>query len=246
MDAAAMVRNNIIPIETNEWGLDDLPLLRDLDENEMNLVKSNAVNKIYKKRINIYREGSRHAGVYILLNGIVKIYKIGSKGKQHILRFAQRGDIIAYRSLLSNELACSSAKAHDDNVIVSYVPHHIFLELLHRNRNFTQAIMKMICRELYDSNAIVTDFAQKRLRERTAKILLLLKKEFGVDFYNTLQIQVTRMDLANMIGTVTESLIRVLSEFRDEGLLDLSHKNIVFLDIQKLHRIANFSQYNHF
>ncbi len=112
MEAAAIIRNNIIPIETNEWGFDDLPLFRDLDENEMNLVKSNSVNKFYKKRINIYQEGSRHAGVYVLLNGIVKIYKIGAKGQQHILRFAQRGDIIAYRSLLTNELACSSAKAN--------------------------------------------------------------------------------------------------------------------------------------
>lgn len=240
MESAAIVLNNINPTETNEWGLEDIPLFRELDENEMNLVKSNSVNKFYKKRINIYREGSRHAGVYVLLNGIVKIYKIGAKGQQHILRFAQRGDIIAYRSLLTNELACSSAKAHDDNVVVSYIPHHVFLELLHRNLNFTQTIMKMICRELYNSNAIVTDFAQKRLRERTAQILLLLKDEFGVDFFNALKIKVTRTDLANMIGTVTESLIRVLSEFRDEGLLDLPGKNIKLLDIKGLERIANF------
>ena len=239
MEGAAIVRNNFNPTETNEWGLEDVPLFRDLDENEMDLVKSNSANKFYKKRINIYREGSRHTGVYVLLNGIVKIYKIGAKGQQHILRFAQRGDIIAYRSLLTNELACSSAKAHDDNVVVSYIPHHIFLELLYRNLDFTQTIMKMICRELYNSNAIVTDFAQKRLRERTAQILLLLKNEFGVDFLNALRIKVTRTDLANMIGTVTESLIRVLSEFRDDGLLDLHGKSIIFLDIKGLQRIAN-------
>ena len=239
MESAAIVLNNINPTETNEWELEDVPLFRELDENEMNLVKSNSVNKFYKKRINIYREGSRHAGVYVLLNGIVKIYKIGAKGQQHILRFAQRGDIIAYRSLLSNELACSSANAHDDNVVVSYIPQHIFLELLHRNLNFNQTIMKMICRELYNSNAIVTSFAQKRLRERTAQILLSLKDEFGVDFFYALKIKVTRTDLANMIGTVTESLIRVLSEFRDDGLLDLHGKSIIFLDIKGLQRIAN-------
>ncbi|SHF92564.1 cAMP-binding domain of CRP or a regulatory subunit of cAMP-dependent protein kinases [Mariniphaga anaerophila] len=240
METTAVFRENINTLTTNELTLGDIPLFHYLSEDEMNLLETNVVLKRFKNRTNIYREGSRPAGVYVILSGIVKVYKIGSKGKHHILRFAKRGDVIAYRSVISNELACSSAKTYDDNVVVAYIPLRVFFDLIHHNQKFAMELLDKICKELHDSNCLVTDIAQKSLRELTAQILLLLKKEFGVDLHNSLQIKITRTDLANMIGTVTESLIRVMSGFRDEGLLDLSGKRIIFLDTSRLQRIASF------
>ncbi|MDX8338990.1 Crp/Fnr family transcriptional regulator [Draconibacterium sp. IB214405] len=238
MNTIVQPRRRVQPIVNIDLGLRELPIFKKLSEEEMLNVELNSVVKNFSKRSVIYREGSRHSGLYCVLKGIVKVYKIGGNGKQQILKFAQKGDLIGYRSLLTNELACTSAKAYEDTVLY-HIPQHIIMELFQQNWNFTHETMKFMCKELKESNMFITDIAQKSVRERAAEMLLILKDEFGVDKYNTLQITITREDLANMVGTVTESLIRVMSEFRNENLLELPGRKIVFRDIAKLKAIAN-------
>jgi CRP-like cAMP-binding protein len=231
-------RTRLKPTIVEEYTLRDIKLLKGLTERELVLVELSAVCKSFKKSSVIYSEGSRHSGIYIVQKGVVKIHKIGANGKQQILRFAQKGDIIAYRSLLTNELACTSAKACDD-VVVNHIPHHILLDLLRQNWDFTHGMMKMMCTELRDSNTFVTDMAQKSVRERTAEMLLFLKDKFGIDRNGVLKITLTREDLANLVGTTTESLIRSITEFRVEGLLATPGRKIVLLDVSKLKKVAN-------
>ena len=226
------------PIINNDTLLRDIPMFKKLTEDEILQLELKSVIKTYSKRDVIYREGSRHSGLYCVLKGIVKVYKIGGNGKQQILRFAQKGDLIGYRSLLTNELACTSAKAYDETVLY-HIPQHTIMELFQQNWFFTHEIMKFMCKELKESNMFITDIAQKSVRERAAEMLLVLKDEFGVDKHNALKITITREDLANMVGTVTESLIRVMSEFRNESLLELTGRKIVFRDVAKLMAIAN-------
>lgn len=238
METVLRKRNSLLNEVNQEMSLQDIPLLKSLKETELLQLELHAQQKRYSRRSVIYCEGARHSGIYVVQRGVVKIYKVGANGKHQVIRFAQKGDIIAYRSLLSNEVACTSAKAYEETV-VSLIPYHVLLYLLKRNWNFTHTIMKMMCKELRESNTFVTDIAQKSVRERTAEMLLILKEEFGLDQNSVLQITVTREDLANMVGTVTESLIRVMSEFRNERLLELPGRKIVFLDVAKLGVVAN-------
>ncbi|WP_246223009.1 Crp/Fnr family transcriptional regulator [Draconibacterium halophilum] len=238
METLVQSVRKVASIVKDDLRLSDMHMFRKLSETELLDLEFNSVYKTFKKRTVIYREGCRHAGLYVILKGIVKIYKIGGNGKQQILKFAQQGDLIGYRSLLTHELACTSAKAYDDT-LVCHVPYNTMLHLFQQNWDFTHGMMKFMCKELGESNTFITDIAQKTVRERTAEMLLILKDEFGVDNYNALQIAVTREDLANMVGTVTESLIRVMSEFRNENLLELTGRKIVFRDVTKLRAIAN-------
>ncbi|WP_297094601.1 Crp/Fnr family transcriptional regulator [uncultured Draconibacterium sp.] len=238
METIVQPRRRVASVIKDDSRLRDIHMFRKLSEAELLDLEINSVYKTFKKRSVIYREGCRHAGLYIVLKGIVKIYKIGGNGKQQILKFAQQGDLIGYRSLLTHELACTSAKAYDDT-LVCHVPYNTMLHLFQQNWDFTHGMMKFMCKELGESNTFITDIAQKTVRERTAEMLLILKDEFGLDNYNALQIAVTREDLANMVGTVTESLIRVMSEFRNENLLDLTGRKIIFLDTKRLQAIAN-------
>lgn len=231
-------KSKFVPKAVDECCLNDVQLLKTLSEEELQLLELHSVHKSFKRRSIIYREDSRHSGIYVVLKGIVKIYKIGSNGKQQILRFAQKGDIIAYRSLLTNEMACTSAKAFTE-ALLSYIPYNVLLKILQQNWSFTYEIMKIMCRELRDSNTFVTDMAQKSVRERTAEMLLVLRDEFGLDQYGVLQISLTREDLANMVGTVTESLIRIITEFRVEGLIANKGRKIVLQDVTKLQKVAN-------
>jgi CRP-like cAMP-binding protein len=100
-------------------------------------------------------------------------------------------------------------------------------------------MLQIVCRELREANDYITDIAQKTVRERLAEVLLLLKENFDLDNQNNLQISLTREELANMVGTATESVIRLLSEFKQDKLIELQGRKIKFLNIPALKRVAN-------
>jgi CRP-like cAMP-binding protein len=192
----------------------------------------------YKRGEIIYHENNRINGFYCVNSGIVKVYKTGIDGKEQIIRFAKRGDIIGYRSILSNELACTTAKVIEDSILC-YVAAEILVSLVKNNGNFSMEIMKLTCKELGEANAYITDIAQKTVRERLAEVLIHLKDRFGLDDDLVLQISLTREELANIVGTATESVIRLLSEFKNDGLIELNGRKIKILNIKSLTRIGN-------
>ncbi len=100
-------------------------------------------------------------------------------------------------------------------------------------------LMKLTCRELGESNKFLTDIAQKTVRERLAEVLLLLMDTFELDEDNYLQISLTREDLANIVGTATESVIRLLSEFRADNMIEINGRRIKLLNIPKLIKVGN-------
>jgi CRP-like cAMP-binding protein len=100
-------------------------------------------------------------------------------------------------------------------------------------------LMQLTCKELGEANAYITDIAQKTVRERLAEILIHLKNDFGLDESNVLQISLTREELANIVGTATESVIRLLSEFKQDHLIELNGRKIRILDESGLIRIGN-------
>ncbi|NCB08009.1 MAG: Crp/Fnr family transcriptional regulator [Bacteroidia bacterium] len=221
-----------------EANLSGFQLFKKLNEEEFNRLNFEKSCSLYKKGTIIYREGSRLTGFYCVTKGIIKIFKTGIDGKEQIIRFAKKGEIIAYRSLLSQELACTTAKVIEESVLC-HVPYQTLLFLIQNNWQFSHHMLQIVCRELREANDYITDIAQKTVRERLAEVLLLLKENFDLDNQNTLQISLTREELANMVGTATESVIRLLSEFKQDRLIELQGRKIKFLDITNLRRVAN-------
>ena len=213
-------------------------VFRHLSPEELESISINRDSKFFKKGHTIYHEGNRINGSYCILKGIIKIYKTGSEGKEQIIKFATAGDIIGFRSVLSNELACTSAEVLEDSQ-VCYISSDTLISLIKTNGNFSLDIIRLACKELDEANEYLTDIAQKTVRERLAEILLKLDKTFSSDNTGFLQITLTREDLANMVGTATESVIRLLSEFKQEKLIDLQGKKIKLLNIPSLLKISN-------
>jgi CRP-like cAMP-binding protein len=192
----------------------------------------------FKRGEILYNEGSRISGFYCINSGIIKVFKTGLDGKEQIIRFAKPGDIIAYRSVLSNEVACTSAKVIEDSR-VCFIPADILISLVKSNSSFAHELLKLACHELGEANSFITDIAQKSVRERLAEILLLLVDDFGLDENNYLQISLTREELANIVGTATESVIRLLSEFKSDKLVELTGRRIKILNKKSLQKISN-------
>jgi len=192
----------------------------------------------YRKGAEIYHEGSRTNGMYCINAGVVKIYKTGIDGREQIIYFARPGDIIGYRSILSGDLACSSAKALQESVLC-FIPGDLLIDLIRNNGDFALDVLQQSCKELGEANSYITDIAQKTVRERLAEVLIKLKENFGLDENSELQVSLTREELANIVGTATESVIRLLSEFKQDQLIDLKGRKIRILDSKKLEKISN-------
>ncbi len=222
----------------DECSLEFNPLFKHLTPDEIDRLNYGKICNFHKRGDIIYHEGNRISGCYCINKGILKIYKTGIDGKEQIILFAKPGDLIGYRSILSNELACTTAKVIEDATLC-FIPADILISLVKSNPNFSMELMKLACKELGDANAYITDIAQKTVRERLAEILIHLKDNFGLDQDQILKISLTREELANIVGTATESVIRLLSEFKTDGLIDLNGRKIKILDIQGLTKIGN-------
>ena len=232
------MRSSINRPTEDECELSGFQLFKKLTEQEFAQLNYDKTCSLYKKGSIIYREGSRLTGFYCVTKGILKIFKTGIDGKEQIIRFAKQGEIVAYRSLLSEESACTTAKVIDEAVLC-HIPYQTLQFLIQSNWQFSHHMLQIVCKELREANDYITDIAQKTVRERLAEVLLLLKDSFELDNANTLQISLTREELANMVGTATESVIRLLSEFKQDKLIELQGRKIKLLDVNALNRVAN-------
>jgi len=215
------------------------PIFKDLSPEELDNINFQKGCSFYKRGNTIFQEGHRINGFYCVHSGIIKMYKTGIDGKEQIIRFAKNGDIIGYRSVLNQELACTTAKVIEDATLC-FLPSDTLFSLLKENSSFAMQLMQLTCKELGEANNYITDIAQKTVRERLAEILLLLKDTFELDEDQVLQISLTREELANLVGTATESVIRLLSEFKADGFIELQGRKIKLLDMRGLKKIANF------
>ncbi|NBC81988.1 MAG: cyclic nucleotide-binding domain-containing protein [Bacteroidetes bacterium] len=212
-------------------------IFKHLSENELDDVTFQREPDFYKRGTILFEEGNRIKGVFLVQSGVVKMYKTGIDGKEQIIRFAKKGDIMGFRSVIAQESACTSAKTLEDSTIC-YLPSENLIHYVKTNGSFALELLKLTCKELGEANDYITDIAQKSVRERLAEVLLHIKSDFDVDHQGILKLALTREELANIVGTATESVIRLLSEFRQEALIELHGRRIRIMDEKRLIQLA--------
>ncbi|HLV24630.1 MAG TPA: Crp/Fnr family transcriptional regulator [Moheibacter sp.] len=192
----------------------------------------------YKKGESIIEEGATPKGIYYLDKGTAKMFKLGFNGKEQILRFTKAGDIIGYRSILSKQPYGASATAMEDTE-ACFIPEKFFLKVLEFHPKLAFDILRRISEDLGESAQTITFLAQKTVRERLAEVLLLLEKKLGTDKDGFIKISLTREEMANLIGTATESAIRLISEFKTDQLIEVEGRKIKILAHQKLTKLGH-------
>lgn len=200
------------------------------------LIADNSI-KFYNKGSLIYSEGERMKGCYFIFSGIIKIYQTGHEGKEQIIKFEKEGDIFGFRSVILKETACTSVETLSD-CILCFISDNSLLGLLKSNPDFAYELMQIACKELGESNRHIKDIAQKSVKERLAEILILIANDFGIEADGSLKLSISREDLGNFVGTATETLIRLLSEYKQEGLIESKGRKIKLLNMEKLKKMA--------
>ena len=212
-----------------------------LNKAELNQLSNYKSFNIYRKGQVIFYEGNLPQGLYCIYSGKVKIHKLGDDGKDQIVRLAKKGNVIGYRALLSNDNYYATATALE-NTLVCFFPKLIYLNLLSNNADFSMKTIKMLAGNLRAAEQMITNMAQKHVRERMAEALLLLREFFGMEEDKiTINTVLTRQDIGNIAGTTTETSIRVLSDFNRSKIIKLVGKKIRILNGNELVRIANVS-----
>lgn len=202
----------------------------------------NKTCSFYKKGTTLFHEGSRPLGVYCMNQGRVKIYKIGQDGKEQIISILKEGDLLGYRSMFSEDLFRVSAETLED-VVACFVPKTDFMKIFETNTEFHTTLIKDISVQVNNLTESVTNLAQKPVRERLADALAMLNdayRPYGqpVSGEELIEINLTREDLANIVGTATETLIRFLHDFKEEGLIDIKGRKIIVKNKEQLYRLA--------
>ncbi|ATL46524.1 Crp/Fnr family transcriptional regulator [Chitinophaga caeni] len=211
------------------------------DTSEQHAADIAAVKKcaLYKKGQTIFHEGAQPYGIYVINTGKIKLTHSGDDGREQIIRLVRPGDLIGYKALISNQAYTATATVLEDSA-VCFIPRDVFLNVLLKDNSLSLKMMRILTSELRRAEEKITNLAQKPVRERLAETLLTLKETYGLqNDQQTINVMLSREEIANLVGTATESAIRLLSEFKKEKVIDLTGKKIKILQLQQLIKMAN-------
>lgn len=210
--------------------------LKELNKGELVRISNCRKVKIIRKGEPLFNEGDHINGIFCVKSGVCKISKISDNGREQIINLIKRGNIIGERSLISDEVANLRATALEE-MEVCFIPKDEIIRNLHDNHSFTMAMLKNMAESLKETDNAIVDMAQKTVKQRLAITLLYLFETFGTNKNGCIDLHLTREDLSNIIGTATESAIRLLSEFKKKNIINLKGKRISILDIRELKAI---------
>ncbi len=207
-------------------------IFTDMQESSVNDLESVKLCSFYKKKQSIFLEGSIPRGVYCINKGKAKIFARGQDGKEQIIHFATDGEVMGFRAMFSGEPYSVSAETIEESNIC-FIPKDNFLNMIDSSIALRNNIFQGLSKELSDRTKLLTNMAQKSVRERLAFSLIFLDK-----IYIDEPINLSREDLANFVGTATETLIRLLKEFKDENLIKIKARKLTILNKDVLFDIA--------
>ncbi len=216
-------------------------ILNGLPEKDLEVLKSNMISYKFKKEKMIFSEGTYPSGIFHLKKGKIKKYKTDRDGREHIIYVCNSGELLGYAALLSEEPYSDSAATLEDSIL-EFIPKDIFFNVLEKSQVLSTRLLKNLSHEFAVLENSIVNFAHKSVRERLALSLLILKEKFK-DKTNpnaSVEITLSREDLSNVVGTAVETLVRLLHNFKDEGLIKTEGRKIRIIDTKKLVKVANF------
>lgn len=192
----------------------------------------------YKKKDEIYKDGGYPKGVYFISKGKVKVFHSSELGKELITELYSEGDFFGYTSLLQEETYTSTATAMEESEIYM-LPKDDFFDLLYKNAEISKKFIEILSSNLREKEKHLVELAYNSVRKRVAEALVKLSDKFKKQEDTKFSMNVTREDIANMVGTATETVIRTLSDFKESGLIEIKGGNITINDYDKLVRMKN-------
>jgi DNA-binding response OmpR family regulator len=192
--------------------------------------------KVYKKKAEVFSEGDLPLNVYFVKSGNVKTFKSHPDGKELIINLYAANDFFGFEPILENANYRESAVAMQDSELIA-IPRHDFMLMIQSHPDVSKSFINLLCKKVAEREHQLLNLAYNSVRQRTADALL--KSETLKDSKSV--IAISREDLAKMVGTASESVIRVLSDFKDEGLIEIEGGKIKIVQPAKLEKVIRWN-----
>jgi CRP/FNR family transcriptional regulator, polysaccharide utilization system transcription regulator len=203
---------------------------------DLKKLSANRRIKQYKKKDFIFTEGHSPTYLYFLSKGRVAVSRAHEYGKELITTLYKAGDFFGYTALLEGQEYTETAEALEDSE-VCLIPKDDFFALMYNNMSVMKTFVKMLSDNVQEKEKQLVNLAYSSVRKRVADALVLLHKRYAESNGKNFTIAISRDDLASIVGTATESLIRTLSDFKEERLVEMKGTNITILDLEKLRKL---------
>lgn len=205
---------------------------------QLKLISDERETDQYKKKALIYNEAHRPVYLFYLIKGKIKTFRTNEDGKELITGMYKEGDFFGYIPLLEESVYRDTAEALE-NAEVMMIPKTDFIQLVNSNQEISKKFIKLLANNVSEREVQLVKLAYNSLRKRVADALLLVNKRYKKNEADNPQIQISREDLANIVGTATESLIRTLSDFKGEKLIEIHEGKILIKNEAKLAGLVN-------
>jgi DNA-binding response OmpR family regulator len=201
-------------------------------------IKENRTSNRFKKKQIIYNEGNHPLRLFYIERGKVKTYKTNDDGKELVIGLYNEGDFLGYNALLERNVYKETAEALEETEL-AVIPKDEFEELVNNNREVMQKFIQLLAKNVSEKEEQLLGLAYNSLRKKVAEALVSLYEKFNPQKKSDFRIDLSRENLATIAGTAKESLIRTLSDFKDEGLIDIREGDIIILNLKKLENLFN-------
>jgi CRP/FNR family cyclic AMP-dependent transcriptional regulator len=192
----------------------------------------------FKKKQMVYTQGHRPSFLYFVSKGKVKTFKMNDDGKELITGIYTAGDFLGYTPLLEETSYMDNAEALEDCELLE-IPKADFLNLVSSDSQVAKRFIKLLTHNLIEKEEQLVNLAYNSLRKRVANGLLLVFDKFKANPTDKPRLEISREDLAQVVGTATESLIRTLSDFKGEKLIEIREGKIAIIDENRLRNLLN-------
>ena len=223
----------------DNYSFDNEDLLKGLTDKEYHTLASHRTILSFNKAEAIFTEGQIPLGIYRVITGVVKKFTATNLGTDHIFYICKKNEYLGYHAVLSEELYSDSATALTDCKL-EFIPIQYFKSVVESSYELSQRLLKNLAHEFSVFLNVTKLLAKYTVRERTALNLLILYNKFDLNHTSHKAIVINRKDLANMIGTAKESLVRMLKDFKEEKLITTKGRDIYIENYNGLFEASNF------
>jgi len=211
------------------------PVFGDLNDDHLEQIGNVTIEKNLRKGTIIFMEGDKGEAFYFIKSGKVKIYKTTPDGRELIFAILSDGDVFAEVALFNDVAYPAGAEVLEDSCI-GMIRNEDLEDLIKKNSDIALHVIKVFSKKLYSSQQKVKELALGDTYARTAQTIIKLAQSNGKETSEgiELQLNLSRQDLANLIGTARETVSRALSQFKKEGSINIDRKKIIIKDMEKL------------
>ena len=204
-----------------------------VDNKTLESLSDESSTDVYKKKQIVYKQGNYPHYLFYVLKGKVKTFKTHEDGKDLVIDLYNEGDFFGYTALLENSAYTETAEATEETELAQ-IPKKEFETLLNSNPAIARKLIALLSKNIVAKESQLLGIAYNTLRKKVAGALVAMLKKYHVNKNEPFVIESSREELATIAGTATESLIRTLSDFKSENLIDIRSGKIVIEDEKRL------------